>query len=600
MHKVLFLVFFLAFSGSLLAQNASLAQHYYRNGEYEKAAAIYKEFLETTKGNSYYLDKYIDCLMAVDDFATAEKVIKKAIKKKKRESTSLLVTYGKIQERQGKLDEAKKIYLKAIEKLPAARHEVLKLTNSFIILSKYDLAIKAFDQGEKLLKDKQVFAMNLADLYRRKGDYPKMISSYLVSLNTNPGNLYSIKSNLNRYLPEKDYDELKEQLYDQLQDDAPIQIQELLAWVFVHERDFENAFRQEKAIDARQKGDGQRVFELARLAQGEKAYKAAIQGYDYIVDNKGLNSTFYFESKQRALECKTILLTEGYQYSTGEIDSLLQEYNSFLKDAGKNRYTAKIMIQMAEIEAFYNKNPSGAMQILNDVIILPGANRSVVAEAKLRLGDMYLIENEIWESTLLYSQVDKEFKEDELGQEARFRNALLSYYKGDFEWAQTQFGVLKNATSRPIANNAIDRSVFIMDNLGLDTTPEPLRLYSQAEFAVFQNNFPLAFAKLDSLLDIYPDHALDDDVLFLKGEIEYKQQHFEKAAAYYEQVYTKYPDDIRADNALDQVARMNDNIFNNKEKTMQLYEKIFLKYADSTFADTARKRFRELRGDQIN
>ena len=96
-------------------------------------------------------------------------------------------------------------------------------------------------------------------------------------------------------------------------------------------------------------------------------------------------------------------------------------------------------------------------------------------------------------SYLLYSQVDKEFKDDLLGQQARFRNAKLSYYAGDFQWAQAQFDVLKASTSKLIANDALDLSIFIMDNLGLDTTSRALMLYSQADLLVFQNNFDGAF-----------------------------------------------------------------------------------------------------------
>jgi len=600
MQKIIFLVLFLAFGGQMFAQNPNLATHYYRNGEYEKAAAIFKELLEKSNGNDYYLDKYIDCLMAIDDFAEAESAVKKTLKKSKKEKiSSLLVTYGKILERQGDAEKAKEKYNKAINKLPANRYEIHKLANSFIALTKYDLGILTLQKGTKLLKDKNIFASNLGDLYRRKGDYEKMIERYLATVAEEPGRLRSVQSIFMRFLPEEEYDGLKEQLYDQLQDDAPVQIQEMLAWVFIQERNFDSAFQQVKAIDSRLKENGRRVFELARLAQGEKEYDAAIKGYEYIVDVKGERSNYYFEAKQRALECKTISLTEGYQYTTGQIDSLLNEYSTFLDVAGQNRFTSPMMIEMANIQAFYKKDPQAAMKTLQEVIEIPQTDRKIVAEAKLKLGDMHLIEGDVWESTLLYSQVDKEFKEDLLGQEARFKNAQLSYFKGDFEWAQTQFSVLKNATSRPIANDAIDMSVFIMDNLGLDTTPEPMRLYSQAEFMVFQNKLDAAFAKLDSLLEKYPKHTLDDDVLYLKGNIENKLQDFKKAATYYAAVVDQYPEDIRADNALYKLAEINLHIFNDKEKAKELYEKLFLEYSDSTFAVEARKKFRELRGDVL-
>jgi TolA-binding protein len=209
------------------------------------------------------------------------------------------------------------------------------------------------------------------------------------------------------------------------------------------------------------------------------------------------------------------------------------------------------------------------------------------------------MQGDVWESTLLYSQVDKAFKEDPLGHEARFRNARLSYFSGDFQWAQAQFEVLKASTSKLIANDALDLSVFIMDNLGLDTTAIALQLYADAELLVFQNRFQDAFGKMDSLLLAFPKHALEDDVLYLRGKIFTKQRQYEKAAAAFEEVVEKYPEDIRADNALFELAGLYEKPLNDVEKAKTLYEKLFVEFSGSTFAVEARKRYRILRGDKI-
>jgi hypothetical protein len=39
---------------------------------------------------------------------------------------------------------------------------------------------------------------------------------------------------------------------------------------------------------------------------------------------------------------------------------------------------------------------------------------------------------------------------------------------------------------------------------------------------------------------------------------------------------------------------------NDPAKAMELYEKIFIDYSSSTFSIEARKRFRRLRGDNVN
>ena len=207
------------------------------------------------------------------------------------------------------------------------------------------------------------------------------------------------------------------------------------------------------------------------------------------------------------------------------------------------------------------------------------------------------MKGEIWEATLLYSQVDKALRENPLGQEARYRNAKLSYYNGDFEWAQAQFDILKASTSRMIANDALDMSVFIMDILGLDTTDHPMTVYAESELLVFQNRFDEAFAKLDILSNIYPDHGLQDDILYLKAQTFKKQRRFEEAAELYQIIIDEFPEDIRADNSLYALAKLNEDQLDNVVKAQELYERLFLEYSGSTFSIDARKRYRILRGD---
>ena len=292
-------------------------------------------------------------------------------------------------------------------------------------------------------------------------------------------------------------------------------------------------------------------------------------------------------------------ITEGFAYTQDDLKTLEAEYEGFLNQFGRGKQTSSIVLQLANLEALYINNLPRAISLLEDLKASPGLDRNTLARTKINLADYYLMHGDIWESTLLYSQVDKEFKEEQLGQEARFKNARLSYYNGDFQWSQAQFNVLKASTSKLIANDALDLSVFIMDNLNLDTTEAAISLYSAAELLVFQNRFDEAFLKLDTLRNNFPEHSLQDDILYLEAQVYEKRRDYEKAAALYQQVAEKYPDDIRADNALYALGQIYENQLNDPEKAKTLYEKIFIDYSGSVFAVEARKRFRILRGDKV-
>lgn len=599
-RRILPLLLLLSFlTVSLYAQEPQLAQQYFRDGEFEKAAVLYEKLYENNSKNDFFFDRYVECLMAMEDFQKGEAVISRQLKKTP-DNVNLYVSYGKLLEQQFKDEEAKKMYAQAIVNLPKEQYQITRLANSFLSLTKYEEAIATYEKGAQLLRDDRIFSYNLGDLYRRKGDVPKMIQNYLNSLDDRPERLNNMKTIFQRYLLEEDYKELQTQLYARLQkEENAIHLNEMLTWVFIQRKDYTNAFRQVKALDRRFGENGGRIYRLAQIAATDKDYDAAIAAYEYIVENKGMASTFYIDAKREALRCRRNKLVEGYNYTQEDLKILESQYESFLTEFGRSRATAGIVLELAELQAFYLNDLDAAIAILNEMIHLPGIDHQLEANGKLSLADFYLMKGEVWESTLLYSQVDKAFKEDILGHEARFRNAKLSYFNGDFQWAQTQFDILKASTSRLIANDALDLSVFIMDNLGLDTTETALIMYSQAELLVFQNRFEEAFAKMDSLLIAFPEHSLQDDVLYLKATVFKKKREYEKAAALYQTIIEKYNEEIRADNALFALAELYETHLNDLEKAKSLYETLFIDYSGSTFAVEARKRFRRLRGDDI-
>ncbi|HHB51870.1 MAG TPA: tetratricopeptide repeat protein, partial [Saprospiraceae bacterium] len=520
--------------------------------------------------------------------------------KLKPQKVNLYVTLGNLYEIQNLQKKAEAEYKKAIEQLPKDQYITTRLASAFLKLQRYDEAIQTYEKGSQLLKDEKIFAYNMGELYRRKGDYPKMIENYINTVVYNPQQMRSIKTLIQRFMPKEFYEELQTQLYDKIQeqDDNEILV-ELLTWVFVQQKDYASALRQVKALDIRTDGSGANVYDLAEIAANDKDYKTAIKAYDYIVKTKGKAASFYVDAKREQLRCQRLQLISSNDYSKEDLLKVKANYEDFLNEFGRTKNTAAILLEYAELEAFYLNDIKKAIEILLPVIDYPGLNPDLLAKIKLRLADFYLMDRERWEATLLYGQVDKAHKEGPYGHKARYKNAMLSYYFGDFEWAQSQFDVLKASTSKLISNDAIDRSIFIMDNMGLDTSTVALEMYAKAELLNFQNRFDESLTLLDTLIHKFPDHSLDDDVLYLMAQIDVKKHQYEAAIDKLEKILEKFPEEIRADNALFEMAEIYEKNLNNTEKAKELYEKLFLEYDNSTLAIEARKRFRRLRGDDL-
>ena len=590
-------------SGSMVyGQNNDhkLAQHYFKLGEYEKSAELFQKLSNKSGFNEYYFNQYIESLMALEDYDGASKEIQKTLKKYPKQ-VPLYVTYGNLLERQAKTKEADEQYRKAIKIIPADRGLVNNLGNSFMRLTKYDLAKEVFEKGNLLLKDPSLFAYNLAEIYRRKNEPELMIQNYLNGPTAITERISSVQNYFAKYLHgEEEYEMLRKQLYTKVQTSPEnIFYPEMIQWVFITRKKYDKALRQAKALDRRLSENGSRIFSIAQIASNGRDYDTAIKAYQYLLAEKDRTSPYYIDSKKELLDNKRRKLVATNDYSKEELNQLRTEYISFLDEMGRGKNTAFIMLELAQLEGIYINDLDKAITTLNSLISMPGANAYVTANAKLNLGDYYLMKGEVWDATLLYSQVDKQFKEDYLGENARFKNAKLSYYTGDFDWAQEQFDILKSATTKLISNDAIDLSVFIMDNANLDTTYRPMALYSEAELLFFQNRTDEAFVKLDSIDMLFPDHGLKDDVYFLKANNYTKQKDFQKAADLYQKIITEFPEEIRADNALFALAKIEEEEFGNVEEAKRLYEQLFVEYSDSTFSVDARKKYRLLRGDAV-
>jgi len=318
------------------------------------------------------------------------------------------------------------------------------------------------------------------------------------------------------------------------------------------------------------------------------------------VIDKGPANDYYVSAKIDKLQVMKQDLEEKPSSDRMAYEQLEIEYNNAINEVGKRAESAIMMKELAHVKAFNLGKVDEAVALLKEAIAMPGLYARTLAVCKLELADVYLFQGEIWDASLLYSQVELDFKEDALGHEAKFRNARISYYTGDFEWAQGQLDVLKASTSKLISNDAIELSLLITDNFNMDTTTVPMEMFARADLLAFQNQYEKARVTLDSIVTDYPNHTLADEIKMLKAKMLYKQGQFEKAKELYQSIIDLHFTDITADDAIFKLAEMNQYIFHDAAKAMELYEKLITDYPGSLYVVEARKRYRELRGDAVN
>ena len=581
-------------------RDRALAYQYYRNGDFDKAIDLFEKLYNENPSLEYYQNLF-SSYKELKDYSSMEKLATKQAKRDRRDAR-YLVDLGYVYKLEDKQKKATELYDDIVKNLLADESFIKNTAQYFENYREYDYALQTYEKGGRLIRDPLLFSFEIASIYFAKSKNQEAINSLLDFLKYNSTDfqkVYSyIQSNQNK--PEV-YGELETQLYSRMQKNPNEDIYaEVLIWLKIQQKDFAAAFLHAKSLDKRKNENGERVFDIAQQAFEENDFENSIKALDYILQ-KGNSSHLYITAKMMLLNVRNYKITKGYNYTREEVLQLKNEYITFLSEYGKSPATAKIICDLAKLEALHLNELDSAIIRLIEVVNLIGLTRDLKNNAKLALGDYYVMNDEYWESTLLYSQVDKEDKDGIIGEEARFKNAKLSYYKGEFEWAQAQLDVLKGSTSELIANDALQLSVFIIDNTGMDTVFTAMEMFARADLLIFQNKFDKAINIMDSIPRLFPQHSLSDDIFMAKAKIAYKKMNFDEAITWLNYIVKSdnYKKDILADDAVYMLASIYEKNKKDNTKAMEYYKTIMLDYKDSIYLTEARKKFRALRGDKL-
>lgn len=596
--KIFSLLFLLVWMPNLAkSQNSyQLGMEYLNNGELEKAEQVFEKLFAKTPENDTYYKAYFKTLLEQKKYDKAKK-ISSDLKKRSKGFYGYRLDLAQTLRLMGDNKKADDELNGVISSLPTESMIYQTVIEELKIRQEYNAALKLAQMGKSNFPRQLDFYFTISSLYDQLNDNAGFINSLFDLVEIDPSQITHVQNSLQGKLEEKDYDDLRVQLLKRAQENPDkFYHQDLLIWFFVQKKDFNAAFIQSKALDKRMDNNGNRILTLARTAVENNAFDAAIEMYDYVIE-KGPNGAFYPKARYEITQARKAKIEHDLGWNITEFQKLEAEYKKFLQDFGLNAGSILVQKDLSELQAFYLNNLDEAASGLEKALELKGVPERGRAELKLSLGDIYLLEGDLWEPSLLYGQVDQDFKQDAIAREAKFRNARLSFFRSEFEWSQAQLDILKGATQEMISNDAIELSLLIQDNLGLDTTEVPLTIFAEGMLLAYRNQFDQAASIYDSLLTLFPNHVLTDEVWFQKGKMAEKQRNWDEAFSWYSKILELFPDDILADHALFKMASIKERI-GEKENAMKLYEQLLLKYSNSTFAVEARKRFRTLRGDQ--
>lgn len=578
--------------------NYELANHYINTDRYEEACKLLEDLINKSFKAEYY-NSLSFVYKTLHKTKEQEKLIKLAIKKNKT-NYIYYIDYGLFYYEKQDTAKADKMFNKAIDNLTANNSDIYSCASYFSNNHLYDYALKTYRKGRLLLKQKNMYTHEIGYILQLQGMESQIIEEYLILLEAHPEYLNSIQININNLLANDKENKLLNELHNTLlekvkENPKNEQLCRLYLWTLIKEKNYNLAFVQAKAIDTRfDNNEGGTLFSFGEIAMNNEEYDIASKTFDIIINNNTDNNAYYTRSIVNKVNCSYTYFKTKPSHSNKELETMDLEFKQTLEILGNNRVSASVLQDYANFLAYYKHSSQQAVDVLDIVINMTSLSTKQRALAKIDRGDIYLMEGDVWAASLEYSQVNKDLKNEHEGSLAKFKNAMLSYYTGDFEWALSQFSTLRSSTSKLIANDAMEYSLLITENMDEDSSYNALSYFAKADFLFFQKKYDEALQQLSIIETSYLSHSILDDLLYKKGQIEYAQKHYAQADSLWQTILLKYPYDIVADDALWSLAQMYENIFKDTVKALEFYQRIIIDYPSSLYVAQCRKKNEEL------
>lgn len=582
------------FSVTAISQNdEALAKSYFDKGEFEKALISYQNLYQEKKNNLNYFFKIIEIHQQLEQYDIAERLLKERISG--RRDGQFIVELGYNFQLKGNQEDAEKHYNEAISQIESEPLFAYFIARRFEIHALIDNAAITYEKAMELRPESN-YHRQLAAIYGEQGKVEKMFNSYVNFIEVSPTFVHQAKRLFNEYITENGDDEnngyLRKALLRKAQQNPDIIWNQLLSWLFIQQRDYSKAFAQERAIFKRAPESLRGILDLARITLEQDDVEVAKDILTYVIEN-------VMEPSLELNAYKDLLELEIKHSSKEDYPVINQKYQDLLELYGRNIQTINLQLSYAKFKAFHLEEAESAIAFLKETLETR-VSRVQEARVKLLLGDILILQEKFNEALIYYSQIQASLKNSIISQEARFRVAKASYYKGDFKWAESQLKILKSSTTQLIANDALDLKLLISDNKYDDSTQTALKLYAKADLLAFQNKNNEAIAKLDVIIANHKTESIMDQALYKQARLFEELKDYPKAEANYLAIIENYREDILADDAYYRLAELYSNQLAQPEKAKEFYEKVIFDYADSIFFVEAQKKYRALRGDAIN
>ena len=473
-----------------------------------------------------------------------------------------------------------------------------------------DRAAEVYRSGRRGTGDRDLFTLELAQLLASTMNYAGATTEYIHWLAKNPSQLSFVQSRLAQMTGREEARlAATAVIREALGDRGDLALLQLLAWLAMEGKKYEEAFDVYRRIDALANAHGNELYQFAERASGEKAYDVAARAYQEAISIPLAASRMPFARYGYASAVKELQAgadtfatpvrgtpaSEAVPLYSGAV----RLFQKIIEDYPHTEFSARSWYQIGLMQSEKFLDREGAVASLRHVIDESGAFPALRNEATLVMGKVHVARGDTAQAAGYFRAVAVagDALPDERD-EAFFRLAEIDYFAGRFDSAMQKLAGISVNLKADYANDALRLGAFLQENAG--TAPEALGKFSGAEFLARQGKNTEAVAVLLSVIGSYPQAQLVDDALMAVGQLQASAGLFRESAASYERLLSEFKESsIELDRAEFNLAEVYQYGLHDALKARTTYERLLADHPKSILAGRARQRIRQLRGESL-
>jgi tetratricopeptide (TPR) repeat protein len=473
-----------------------------------------------------------------------------------------------------------------------------------------DRAAEVYRRGRRGTGDEDLFTLELAQLLGSTMNYSGATAEYLRWLAKNPSQLSFVQSRLAQMTGrEEARTAATDVIRAALGDRGDLSLLQLLAWLAMEGKKFEEAFDVYRKIDALAGAHGNELYQFAARAAGEKAYGVAARAYQEAIGaplsaSRMPYARYGYAAAVRELQAEADTFaspvrgtpaTEAVPLYGGAV----RLFQKIIEDYPHTEFSARSWYQIGLIQSEKFGDREGAVISLRHVIEEAGAVPPLRNDATLMIGKVHVARGDTAKAEGYFKTVvaAPDALPDERD-EAVFRLGEIDYFAGRFDSAMQKLGRITVNLKADYANDALRLGAFLQENAG--TVPAALKQFGTAEFLARQGKNTEAVPVLLSVIQSYPQAPLVDDALMMVGGLQASAGLFREAAASYERLLAEFKESsIELDRAEFNLAEVYQYGTHEPVRAQATYERLLADHPKSILAGRARQRIRQLRGESL-